>query len=421
MASFFHYYANFDWANDMVYDAFFYKTRPRYHRSAREPMVVLGFHAPNANVAHTSTVPGTQTLIKEFRIADGRLSEPDMTWAKFFQSANVSLTLSTLQNGAADFLKAYSSYVKIDIQFWGRTLAKGKGLVGWVESRCLLLVVGKYTLHTSRFWPLLTAPDIHKALPELEVRIWPARFTDSDTNEGNDYHGCYLVGLSKSGASTINSKDDKQLSKQSLDKVLDRFLTQLKSDEKNYDPSTCWIDVSLARSSKVKQLRLDDREWGDYAAELDPDSDDENEDVDDDDISNLDNSTTPIQRTIPQRPKPTSTPLSSTKLRPASDVLNRFRWDPSLDPADYIIGYEDRFLGARETSLEKWKTEQTDEEFIPQHRILYFKKRAAGGSGEGSEGAKGEIVWERATRVDRVFGSGIGAGDGTKDRSRQDE
>jgi uncharacterized protein (UPF0248 family) len=235
-------------------------------------------------------------------------------------------------------------------------------------------------------------------LPDLEVRIWPARFTDSDVREGNDYHGCYLIGLSKA-ANVLSNPDDKAHAKQSLDKVLDRFLTQLRTDEKNYDPSICWIDVSLAKPSEVEDLRFDDREWGDYAVEIEPDSDDE-EDLDDD-LEDLDDAKP--QRAIPQRPKPTSTPLSKTKLRPASDVLNRLRWDDSLDPSDYIIGYEDRFLGAKETGLEKWKTEQTDEEFIPQHRILYFKKK-------GGEDGKGEVVWERATRVDRVFGSGLGAG-----------
>ncbi|CAO2656487.1 Nn.00g052900.m01.CDS01 [Neocucurbitaria sp. VM-36] len=387
VASFFHHYANIDWANEMVYDAFFHKKKPRYHRSAREPMVVLGFHAPNSNVAHTSTVPGLQTLITEFKIADERLSDASTTWPIFFHPLNVSPTPSSAPNGAVDFLKTYSSYVKINIQFWGRTLAKGKGLVGWVESRCLLLVV-----------------DIHKALPELGVRIWPARFADGDMNEGNDYQGCYLIGLSKVNSTTTYPKDDKQISRQSLDTVLDRFITQLKSDEKNYDPSICWIGISLARSSEVRELRLDDREWGDYAAEMEPDSDDDDEDSGDN-VSNPNNNNL-SQRTISQRPKPTSTPLSSTKLRPASDVLNRLRWDPSLDPADYIIGYEDRFLGARETSLEKWKSEQTDEEFIPQHRILYFKKRG----GVGSDMGKGEVVWERATRIDKVFGSGAGDG-----------
>lgn len=134
--------------------------------------------------------------------------------------------------------------------------------------------------------------------------------------------------------------------------------------------------------------------------DIEPDSDDEEalDDLDDEDAD---------LRKLPTRTKPasTSTPVSTTKLRPASDVLNRLRWDPNLDPAEYIIGYEDRFLGAKETSLEKWKTEQTDEEFIPQHRILYFRRKF-NDEGDG----KGELVWERATRIDGIFGSGVGAG-----------
>lgn len=246
--------------------------------------------------------------------------------------------------------------------------------------------------------------DIYKALPESEVRIWPARFTENalrDTSDGNDYQGCYLIGLAKgTRVSSANSPEEKQITKQALEKVLDRFLTQLRTDDKNYDATNSWIDASLAKSRDVRGLQLDDREWGDYAVDLDDDSDDEEELEEDFEDADA----TKPQRAIPQRPKPTSAPLSRTKLRPASDVLNRLRWDPSLDPSDYIIGYEDRFLGAKETGLEKWKTEQTDEEFIPQHRILYFKRK-------GGDGGAADIVWERATRIDKVFGSGLGTGE----------
>lgn len=144
VTSFFHHYAYFDWANEMAYDAFFHKKKPRYHRSAREPMVILGFHAPNSNIAHTATTPGLQILIKELKAADAKLSEPGMTWDKFFcVSSNPDSELS-LPSGAMEFLNTHNDFVKIDIQFWGRTLAKGKSLVGWVESRCISLVVGKY-------------------------------------------------------------------------------------------------------------------------------------------------------------------------------------------------------------------------------------------------------------------------------------
>lgn len=220
-----------------------------------------------------------------------------------------------------------------------------------------------------------------------------------------DYHGCYLIGL-KRGADVppAGKLEERKGAKQSLENLIDRFLTQLRTDEKNYDSSNSWVNVSLAAQYdiRVQDLRLDDREWGDYAMELDPDSDDEEE------MDGLGDEDDELPKP-PTRTKPTSTstPVSTTKLRPASDVLNRLRWDPSLDPSDYIIGYEDRFLGARETSLEKWKTEQTDEEFIPQHRILYFRRKL----NEGVDG-KGDLVWERATRIDRIFGSGVSDGGG---------
>lgn len=141
VATFFHHYAKYNWATDLVYDAFFHKQKPRYHRSAREPMVVLGFHSPNSNVAHTSTFPGLLVLVKELADASARMAIPSMTWESFFNpTGNHSLTGVGL--GETLFLQAYKTYVSVDIHFWGRTLSKGKSLVGWVESRCLSLVVG---------------------------------------------------------------------------------------------------------------------------------------------------------------------------------------------------------------------------------------------------------------------------------------
>lgn len=238
--------------------------------------------------------------------------------------------------------------------------------------------------------------------------MWPARFTDKpeESVESEDYHGCYLIGLQRSAitSSTPNNKEERQTAKNSVEKVIDRFLTQLRTDEKNYDGSTSWVNAALITQQDVQaqELRLDAREWGDYAMEIEPDSDDEDEDeLDDLEAEGVELPKLPVR----SRPISTSTPVSTAKLRPASDVLNRLRWDSNLDPADYIIGYEDRFLGAKEIGLEKWKTEQTDEEFIPQHRILYFRTKL-NESGDG----KGDVVWERATRLDRIFGSGAGAG-----------
>ena len=47
--------------------------------------------------------------------------------------------------------------------------------------------------------------------------------------------------------------------------------------------------------------------------------------------------------------------------------------------------------------VQSWISESTDEEWIPQHRIRYFKKICVDG--------QIEIVWDRETRVDKIFNS----------------
>lgn len=142
VASFFDYYADFDWTHDLLFDAFFHKVSPRYHRNSREPMVILGYHTPNSNVAHTSTIPGLHILTRELRNAAEDLSRSGMTWDKFFMLPEYTAH-GTRLDAAAIFRSSYRSYVKVDIQYWGRTLSKGKSLFGWIESRCLSLVIGK--------------------------------------------------------------------------------------------------------------------------------------------------------------------------------------------------------------------------------------------------------------------------------------
>jgi uncharacterized protein (UPF0248 family) len=93
------------------------------------------------------------------------------------------------------------------------------------------------------------------------------------------------------------------------------------------------------------------------------------------------------------------TPTSSKKyLRPVQDVISRLRWDASYDVESYLIGYEDRFAGVMEMPLASWKSEATDEEFIPLHRIVWIRKR----------GEDGEKIWDRRMRFDGLFGSGSG-------------
>nr|XP_045746435.2 LOW QUALITY PROTEIN: leukocyte receptor cluster member 9 [Mirounga angustirostris] len=92
-------------------------------------------------------------------------------------------------------------------------------------------------------------------------------------------------------------------------------------------------------------------------------------------------------------------------LRTAAAVIQRIRWDPRLDPADFSVGYADRFLGVREEPFGAFCWDEPLAALgpgvlaVPQHRVRHFRFR-------------GRIVWDRASRTDLVFGSGSAAGRG---------
>ncbi|XP_072535177.1 leukocyte receptor cluster member 9 [Salminus brasiliensis] len=92
-------------------------------------------------------------------------------------------------------------------------------------------------------------------------------------------------------------------------------------------------------------------------------------------------------------------PEKKPRMRTAGDVISRILWDSSVDPADFVVGHLDRFLGVLERPFAdfSWDAQVCDSDYseeltIPQHRIMYFSY-------------KGQHVWDRDSRTDRVFGS----------------
>uniref|UniRef100_A0A4W5KC81 C3H1-type domain-containing protein n=1 Tax=Hucho hucho TaxID=62062 RepID=A0A4W5KC81_9TELE len=88
-----------------------------------------------------------------------------------------------------------------------------------------------------------------------------------------------------------------------------------------------------------------------------------------------------------------------SRMRTADDVISRILWDPSVEPADFVVGYVDRFLGVLERPFSEfnWDADPCDCDYsselaLPRHRIQYFTHR-------------GRRVWDRNNRTDRVFGS----------------
>ncbi len=124
--------------------------------------------------------------------------------------------------------------------------------------------------------------------------------------------------------------------------------------------------------------------------------------------SNAANPTTP--RSPINVPQPSKNPpveecdndtTKKNSMKTADDVISRIEWDDRLDKRYFRVGYLDRFLGLQEKSF-------TDFDFkvdlstvsdrhstilaIPKHRIQYFKYA-------------NEIIWDKETRTDFMFGS----------------
>lgn len=384
LATFFSHYARFDFEKDVVYDPFFHKNL-HFKRPAGYPLVLLGYFAPSTSKSLANTGQYSQFLrflTEEVTRADQMLSTGDMTWAALLEDS-----------GAADFLRSSRMYGKIDMQFWGGSLIKGRGSVLWVESRLPSLL-----------------KDMDKRLPGRLVRAWPARWVDEaercteHEEEAGHYQCCYLIGLGE----REDDKIDGPVMRATILEILGRFEGQIRGDKERFSPQTSWIGTSLATPADVRSKVVDSRDWSEYvftedvpddedgkAGQQQPPQDpllDENEDE-------ASSSSKKKRQTKPHTNQPRSATAprreGTGRFRTAQEVLNRLRWDPGLDSADFVVGYEDRFAGAMEKDLDGWRSEQTDDEFIPQHRVLYFRRK--------TDGVK---LWERKTRTDLLFSSG---------------
>lgn len=142
IVTFFNHYASFDWKTQMVFDPFFHKDL-RYHRTFREALCLLGWHAPSLNTASTASAPTVRTITAELRRAKSLLSADNITWDGFLDETSQDQQQGVNGRGAMEFLKTYRQYIKIDVHYWGTSPEKGSRFVGWLESRCIMLLVGK--------------------------------------------------------------------------------------------------------------------------------------------------------------------------------------------------------------------------------------------------------------------------------------
>jgi hypothetical protein len=167
VVTFFGHYAEFDFGKDMVFDPFFHKNL-RYTRSFREPICLLGWHAPVLNTALAASAPTVRAISAELKMANDLLSVEGASWEQLLgvDSGAVENFVAG-RTGAATFLRKFRSYIKVDVHYWGGSQEKGNQFVGWLESRCVLLLVGKFHSFSAAYQPSFAW---HSFLSQARVR-----------------------------------------------------------------------------------------------------------------------------------------------------------------------------------------------------------------------------------------------------------
>lgn len=328
------WYCEFPWETEILWFPGVEKGRDK--REDRDVMYLSSIHKPTYNVTRNASSSTLHTIIRELKMASETMA-----------SASIN---QIFRNGLDDFFQNYRTFVKVQCAFWGTKSAEGRKWLTWIESRLVILLV-----------------NLSKAFPALETRLWPARFSETLSNE---VQGTYLIGVSGTGVNEGVFRGvlrDVERSMRREDEVGDR-----------------WVSVNLSRAKDIiaEKLQVDTRIWdGEEEIILEEDIEENVEQAEDQ---------TPPQQKVP------GSEVKGGKLRPSHDVFNRLFWDETYSAEDYVVGYEDRFKGVMELPLTSWQKEFTDEEFIPFHRVVYFREKRG----------EGKIIWDRRTRVDQIFGSG---------------
>lgn len=428
LLEFYKKYASFDWRQDDVFDWSFHSDL-RYSRTKDEPLAILSYFPPALNTSLAASTSTVWTMEREFQrqqeLIESKMGKGDQEELAdpndlAIESAEEDILESVEGQDKSKKVKAnardwdrlladnatfypgdslrgcmtypYKLHLKTSAQYWGGSITKGRAFVSWLESRFKSLHV-----------------DFERASPGMRFTFWPVRFAERDLDEQTAGRYMYLCGVE------WEMEDDQEAFSRdynALMRRLDRFAHQVQTDTRHFDGNCLGFDIGPVKLGSsdpdtghpdLDDHRVDPRNWDAYLP-ADDDEEDGEEQGEGQAVSDQSEWYAAAAQNRKERKKPaTNQPRSAVvpkkegagKFRPAADVLNRLRWDQAYDHCDFLVGYEDRFVGAMEKGLDLWKLEQTHEEFIPQHRILYFKRKG-----------DGVVVWERRTRVDLVFGSG---------------
>jgi uncharacterized protein (UPF0248 family) len=318
-----------------------------------------------AERAKSAVLPGTSRLVREFFNKDAQSYDPlidsdGVTSQEMEDWESILMALDALE--FQDKMSEYPQFVRVAVTYSGPSRMKGGEWISMVERRVTKL--------EERLKKVVSGGSV--------VQMWPQRLARPSSADDTVYEGSFVVGLSlKSPSEDLEA----------VRKLADKLEEQVREDRATIEG--CFIRVLFENQTDIAKEDLE------TCTKTFP-----RKTLTGDERSNSRNKKDGI---TPTKQKKKERPVSDEnqehekagRFRTAAEVHNRLKYDDSWDIDEFVLGYIDRH---NEKIVEKsagdWVRETTAEEFIPEHRIEYFKK-----VGSAAE----EFVWHKSRKVDQIF------------------
>ncbi|KAL1886767.1 hypothetical protein Plec18167_000702 [Paecilomyces lecythidis] len=360
---FFTHYSQLDWDKEVIVDPKHGTKNIASHSYRRTAVVICSLFPPWRNVASLISKNSLKLILREFARAANLTDNAKIDWQDLLGLQGLPQEKGPFSFAASQFVRQFSVFIRFEMRYWGSNATSRVHFLNSMGNNIALL------------FNKLTESEFKYSLSRSDslAFTWPYRLRDRpESAEAEKFF--YLIGIEYNGA-----PEDLDHAKNSIRSECDRLVEEMRQVGM-FDPTTGWVNVSIVGSGDIEEVFSDgDGIPGESEKLLTTES------------VKSPLLTEDVKEGTGNHPTENEPPR---KLRPAADILNRLIWDSEFDRKDYIVGYDDRFSGPLEIPLDSWKGDPTDEEFIPQHRILYFRHRSSN-----------EIVWDRRAKVDKIFGA----------------
>ncbi|KAJ3139067.1 hypothetical protein HK100_012097 [Physocladia obscura] len=313
----------------------------------RNPMVVFAPSSSSVNICRNVVASSREVWIQELKRAH-----------------ELSGDLNTICQ-VTEILKNHLSFIHIEVS--GMTSMQLIKLKNQVELRIVSLIVA-----------------VQRRCPSIKMRPWSVWMVKSDNDTETSAN--LLIGLDKQSDVTLEVSEKKQSYKKKALATLENALIQFEAEFSRWDgyESGMWVGVSHVSKNTIADLIIAPYlEFEEFEIP-----------------TNLGNSQTHDSATREIRFPDSENRTVETKkgkLRSSEDVFNRILWDSSFEREFFVIGYMDRFTGMQEISFNEFaikREDQQGEEWIPFHRVWYFKELKKG---------REVLVWDRKSKLDLIL------------------